>query len=87
MPNITIRDVPPEVHEVLARRAAQRGQSLQQYLVSVLTQITAQPTMGEWLEELSEMHATWDPTIDRSFDTVTHLQESHRERDARIAGL
>ena len=87
MPNITIREVPPEVHARLAQRAAKRGQSLQQYLVDLLTQLTAAPTMDEWLEEVDALHATFDPTIDRTFDTVAYLKASHEERGDRLSGL
>lgn len=87
MPNITIRDVPPAVHQRLAHRAAKRGQSLQQYLVDLLTQLAAAPTMDEWLDEVDALHATFDPTVDRSFDDVTYLRTAHEERDARLTGL
>ncbi|WP_426570743.1 FitA-like ribbon-helix-helix domain-containing protein [Aquihabitans sp. McL0605] len=84
MTNITIRDVPEPVHRTLSARAAKRGQSLQQYLVDTLSQLTVVPTMDEWLEEIDAMHAGWDPSIDRSLDDVAYLEASHEERDARI---
>ena len=87
MPSITIRDVPPAVHERLARRAATRGQSLQQYLVDLLTQATATPTMDEWLAEVDALHATFDPAVDRTFDTVAHLRATHQERGDHLSGL
>lgn len=52
MPNVTIRDVPLEVHAVLARRAAARGQSLQQYVLALLSEVAERPTMQEWLDEV-----------------------------------
>ena len=52
MPNIQIRDVPDTVHEVLVRRAAAAGQSLQQYLAAQLTLIAATPTLDEIVERI-----------------------------------
>jgi hypothetical protein len=53
MPNVLIRDLPPEVHAVLVRRAEAAGQSLQQYLVAELTRLANCPTMGELIEQIN----------------------------------
>lgn len=47
MPNVLIRDLPPEVHTVLVKRAEQNGQSLQQYLTQELTQLARAKTNAE----------------------------------------
>ena len=47
MPNVLIRDLPPEVHAVLTRRAEQKGQSLQQYLTQQLTRLANVKTNAE----------------------------------------
>lgn len=52
IPNIQVRDVPPEVHEALVRRAESAGQSLQQYLTSQLSRIAATPTLEEVLDRI-----------------------------------
>jgi hypothetical protein len=52
VPNVLIRDLPPEVHAVLVRRAEAAGQSLQQYLVAELTRMASSPTMGELIERV-----------------------------------
>lgn len=52
MPNVQVRDVPDEVHEALVRRAAQAGQSLQQYLAAQLAAIAATPTLEEILDRI-----------------------------------
>lgn len=49
MPNVQIRDVPPEVHEALLKRAESAGQSLQQFLAGQLATIAATPTTDEIL--------------------------------------
>jgi len=52
MPNVLVRDIPEEVHATLRRRAEQRGQSLQQYLVGELTRLAERPTLSELLNSV-----------------------------------
>lgn len=52
MPNILIRNVPPDVHSRLTEAARRRGQSLQQYALNALVQSTHSMTHAEtiaWL--------------------------------------
>jgi plasmid stability protein len=44
---ITIRDIPDEVRNELAARAARSGQSLQEYLRSLLVTTADKPTAAE----------------------------------------
>lgn len=44
---ITIRDVPDEVRNELAARAARSGRSLQEYLRSMLVEATARPPVSD----------------------------------------
>jgi antitoxin FitA len=50
MPSITIRDVPQETRDILAARAAQNGQSLQEYLLREFISLAELPTVDEVLE-------------------------------------
>jgi len=50
MPSIQIKDVPPETHAVLRRRAALAHMSLQEYLLSRLIAEAARPTLDEVLD-------------------------------------
>lgn len=50
MPSIQVKDVPPEVHLTLRRRAAAAGMSLQEYLLSRLKVDAATPTLDEVLD-------------------------------------
>ena len=50
MPSVQIKDVPPETHAVLRRRAAAAHQSLQEYLLSRLIEEASQPTLEEVLD-------------------------------------
>jgi plasmid stability protein len=52
MPNVLVRDVPEEVHARLQARAAERGQSLQQYLAGEMRRLAERPTMDEVLARI-----------------------------------
>jgi hypothetical protein len=57
MPNILIRNVPPEVHARLVAAARERGQSLQQYvlgLISTPTQVMSHAETIAWLRAWRE---------------------------------
>ncbi len=62
MVQITIRNVPEEVRDELAVRAALQRQSMQEYLLSELERIASKPSLGVLLErvrqrkELSKTH-------------------------------
>lgn len=47
---IQVRDVPEEVRDELARRAALSGKSLQSYLLGELTKLSERPSMAEIIE-------------------------------------
>jgi plasmid stability protein len=49
MPSVQVKDVPDDVHTALRRQAAQRGQSLQEYLLAALTDLAFTPTLDEVL--------------------------------------
>ena len=49
MPSVQIKHVPDDVHSVLRRRAADAGQSLQEYLLSRLIEDARTPTLDELL--------------------------------------
>ena len=68
MPNVLIRDLPPEVHAVLASRAEHNGQSLQQYLTQELTRLARARTNAELMDEITargnRMHLTADEILE-----------------------
>ncbi len=51
---ITIRNVPEGVRDKLAERAALNRQSMQEYLLSELERMAAQPSTDEWLRKVRE---------------------------------
>lgn len=54
MPSVQIKNVPPDVHGVLRRRAALAGKSLQQYLLEQLTKDARRPTLDELFQDRTE---------------------------------
>jgi len=84
MPNITIRDVPDPVHRKLVARAERNHQSLQQYLLEVITEMTEKLTMDEWLDRAAALRATMPPI---TADTDALLDAALAERQAKLARL
>lgn len=54
MPNVLIRDLPPEIHASLQRRAEAAGQSLQLYLTNELSRVAQSPTLADVMERIAE---------------------------------
>jgi hypothetical protein len=54
MPSIQIKNVPPDVHRTLRRRAADAGMSLQEYLLGELTEQARQPTLEEIFRDIEK---------------------------------
>lgn len=52
MKNIQIRNVPEKTHSVLRRRAAAAGMSLQEYLLSMVNDAAAKPSVEEVLQRV-----------------------------------
>jgi hypothetical protein len=50
--NVLIRNVPDTVHAALVRRAEATGQSLQEYVLGLLHEVTDKPTMSEVMDEV-----------------------------------
>ncbi len=51
---LTIRNVPDEVRDELAARAARSGRSLQEYLASALTELASRPAVEDVLVRARE---------------------------------
>jgi plasmid stability protein len=49
---ITIRDVPEQVRNELAARAALQGKSMQEFLRAELERLAARPSLTAWLEDV-----------------------------------
>lgn len=51
---ITVRNVPEEVRDELAARAARSGRSLQEYLLTHLTQVASRPSFEDTIGRARE---------------------------------
>lgn len=51
---ITIRDVPEEIRDELASRAALQRKSMQEYLLGELERIASRPSLENWLRSVRE---------------------------------
>lgn len=60
---ITIRDVPNEVRDRLAGRAAREGRSMQEYLRRELKRLADRPSVEEWLQRVRERRALAESRI------------------------
>lgn len=58
MTTITIRDVPPDVRDELAARAARAGRSLQEHLRIELIELAARPSVSDWLTDVRRRKAS-----------------------------
>ena len=77
--NIQIRNVPDDVHEVYTRRAAAAGMSLQEYLLSGMTEQAGRLTMREWLDRVAQTDRTGSTA---TLEDVVAAIRSDRDRDA-----
>lgn len=60
MSDLLIRDLDPEAHRELKRRAERAGRSLRAYAAGVLTAHAARPAIAEWLAQLDEVEPVRD---------------------------
>ena len=73
---ITIRNVPEEVRDALAMRAARQRQSMQGFLRDELERIAARPPVDEWLERVRDRKATAVSRI--STATILNARDADR---------
>jgi plasmid stability protein len=80
MKNVQVRNVPERVHKVLRRRAAEAGQSLQEYLSQLLEREAGRPTVQEVLER-ARRHATgrWG-----AGEAARIIREEREKRDEEL---
>ena len=66
---ITIRNVPEEVRDELASRAAREGKSMQEFLRAAIESIASRPSPEQWVamararKELSSTHVSADEIL------------------------
>lgn len=75
--SITIRNVPDDVRDVLAARAARAGRSLQEHLRAELVDLARRPTVADVLERARERKAATGSRLTRKRILA------HRDADRR----
>ena len=74
---VTIRDVPDDVRDELAARAARRGQSLQEYLAGHLRELAERPSADDVLARARERAAATSSRVSRA-DVVRAVRADRR---------
>ena len=74
---ITIRDVPEDVRDELAARAARAHKSMQEYLRGELERLAGRPSMEQWLEQVRERKALSRPRV--SVDQILKHRDADRQ--------
>jgi len=75
--SITIRNVPDDVRDELAARAARAGRSLQEHLRGELIELARRPSLQERLERVRDRKAATGTRL--SAEDILH----HRDADRR----
>lgn len=66
MTTITVRDVPIEVRDELAARAARAGRSLQEHLRLELIEMASRPSAADWLKDVQRRKANSGKGLSRA---------------------
>lgn len=74
---ITIRDVPDEVRDELASRAARSGKSMQEYLREELERLARRPSIDQWLSRVRRRKELAGRTV------TANVILDHRDADRR----
>lgn len=74
---LTIRNVPDEVRDELASRAAQRHQSMQEFLLAELERLASKPSLDDWMSRVRKRKASTRTQI--GSDEIL----AHRDADRR----
>jgi hypothetical protein len=77
---LQIRNVPEEARRVLKARAAARGESLNSYLLDLISREVARPTVAEVLERASRRAERLDASA------VDAIDEARAGREAELQG-
>lgn len=73
---ITIRNVPEEVRDKLAVRAARQRQSMQEFLRAELERIASRPSLDAWLQGVRDRKAVAETRVEA--DRILHARDADR---------
>lgn len=81
---ITIRNVPDDLSATLRHRAADRGQSLQQFLLRELAAIAERSPVEDALRQVLALHIADAPTAVDTAEIVSAIDRAREERTATM---
>lgn len=73
---ITIRDVPNDVRDELAARAARAGKSMQEYLKEELGRLAVRPSIDDWLDRVRQRKELTRRVV--SAEAIIHHRDADR---------
>jgi hypothetical protein len=71
--NVQLRGVPVNLRDRLRRRAARKGVSMSRYVIEILEDDLARPTLSAWLAEVGKL-----PPVDLGGETGADLVRAAR---------
>ncbi len=71
--DLQIRGIPVALRERLRRRAGRKGLSMSQYVIEILKDDLARPTVAEWVAEVGKL-----PPVDFGGETSAELVRAGR---------
>lgn len=74
---LTIRDVPDQVRDELAARAALQRKSMQEFLRGELERIASRPSLEVWLQTVKERKDAAGTRVDT--DTILQARDADRK--------
>ena len=77
MPAVTVRDIPEATRNALAARAANSGQSLQEYLRGALIEMASKPDVAELMTQVRQQKTAAQSSL--SADAILgHITDGRR---------
>ncbi len=70
MPDLLLRNVPPDAHARLKERASSLGISVNEMLLRELVALADRPTMAEWVVEIDARRRPDGPTAEQVVDVI-----------------
>jgi len=77
MPSVQIKNVPPDVHQILRDRAGRAGQSLQAYLLAQLEEQASKPTIKELFDRINKERSGGRMSLAHAAELVRADRDSH----------
>jgi hypothetical protein len=76
---IQVKNVPPQMHSELRRRADQEGMTIRDYVLKLIERDQRVPSKRDWLERVSELEPV---VVSRS--AAEMVREGREERDREL---